>query len=257
MTVSRLKTTYQKNMLIGQSVSVLIMLFICLIFCDLGSVYNSIRGIIITPVIIETPDKQKSHVNIPRKTLVGGRTPEMKSGFLGFDVNFKIIPEASTRNLSIPSPTVYLPDRPVIQPDSVSFSPIEGDLMGEFYADGYDYIFRHEKRAESLERDVIVLEKTDPEYPFVAQERGVEGEVIVLVYIDSNGKLSSFPVESDNGGVQTLEYYVVREFPGDWFFAQNLIEVLPQWKFGPRLENGDPTGGFLKIKYSYVLKSGE
>ena len=83
----------------------------------------------------------------------------------------------------------------------------------------------------------------------------MEGEVIVLVYINERGVLSPFPLQSEDGKVRMLEYYVVKEQPNDWFFAKMLLDVLPQWKFSPRIANGNSVGGFLNIKYSYVLES--
>jgi hypothetical protein len=110
-----------------------------------------------------------------------------------------------------------------------------------------------------------VLVKQDPEYPMVARKARKEGEVKILVYVDEHGVLTPFPSEIVrdkrvkplqyviDGHPQTLEYCVISEEPRDWFFAKNLIKVLPVWRFAPKTAMGAPVGDFLVIGYKYCL----
>lgn len=255
MAVNRLKTTYQRNMLIGHGVSIVLVLLCCLFFYGDTYIREDISQSFTSSVIIENQDDCNNKTPISGKITVGGRMPEMRRGFLGFNIDFNIIPETSIGPISIPSPSIFQPNQPLIQPDNISFTPIDGDQLGVYTPDGYDYIFRLEKQIQSVERDVIVLRKRDPDYPLVAQERGVEGEVIILVYVNDKGVMTPFPVQSEDGQVQMLEYYVIMENPKDWFFVKKLVEVLPQWKFSPKIANGNAIGGFLNIRYSFVLES--
>ena len=78
-------------------------------------------------------------------------------------------------------------------------------------------------------REILVVHKENPKYPFVARDAGKEGVIAVLVYIDSIGELSTFPPWVAGEGIQTLEYtvggerkvfnYAVKEDPPDRFFA--------------------------------------
>ncbi len=115
----------------------------------------------------------------------------------------------------------------------------------------------------SLNRPIGVVRRVDPEYPYVAREANKEGEIIVLVYVDSVGELSTFPDWLQGDGIQTLEHtvngkprtlsYAVRESSPGWFFAANFLKVLPQWRFVPRVSDSQPVGAPLRIKYTYCL----
>ena len=187
MAVNRLKTTYQRNMLIGQGVSLVLVLFYCVIFCDYDHTRDVINQSFTSSVIIEYPDEYNNSTFISGKINIGGRRPEMMDGFLGFNVSFRIIPEVSADHSPIPSPVVFQPNHPFIRPESVSFSPIDGDQLGVYTPNEYDYIFRMDKHTQSIERDVTVLRKRDPEYPFVAQERGVEKLNVIVLFVASAG----------------------------------------------------------------------
>ena len=87
----------------------------------------------------------------------------------------------------------------------------------------------------------------------MAQERNIEGEVIILIYIGVDCRMHSFPLESPDGNISFVDYFIISEEPADWFFADNLIKVFPEWSFLPRIEKGKAIGSYLKIKYSFCL----
>ena len=190
-------------------------------------------------------------------------------GFLGFDI--KIIPD---KNMEITPPQTPL-ELPEVYSDAegdtsvvLSFSPIESDDTGVYIPEivGHGYK-KFEDESEPINRDIAVIYKVDPDYPIVAEEAGKEGKVILLIHVDEEGNLSLFPegVEgsserpiqmlkfSVNGRKDSLEYVIATEEPKDWFFASNLVKVIPDWKFRPSIENGVPVPKFLFITYDFCL----
>lgn len=113
------------------------------------------------------------------------------------------------------------------------------------------------------DRNVEVILRTDPEYPFVARDAAKEGEITVLVFIDSNGELATFPAWLSGEGIKTLEYtingegkvfqYAMKEEPAGWFFAKNFLKVLPKWTFTPKIESGISVPSLLRIKFNFCL----
>ena len=143
---------------------------------------------------------------------------------------------------------------------------MEGGEKGLFLPEDYttaSLLLPPEVVRPPANRDIDVVYKLDPEYPFVARDAGKEGGITVLVYIDSTGELSTFPPWIAGEGIQTLEYtvgnrtkvfnYAVKEDPPDWFFAQNFIKVLRTWVFAPRIVDGNPVNSLLRIKYRFCL----
>jgi len=204
----------------------------------------------------------------PAMVAVGGINPYAMAhdGFLGF-VNLR--PVCQAPELIAERPDVYDPDFAPLGIDSTpSFSTVEGDEEGLFLPEEYtiaDAYLPPENVRPPVTRQVQVVYKPDPEYPFVARDAGKEGNITVLVYIDSAGELTTFPDWIGGEGIQTLEYtvgstrrivnYAVKEEPPGWFFAKNFLKVLPEWVFAPSIRNGKPVSSLLRIKYNFCLGS--
>jgi outer membrane biosynthesis protein TonB len=206
------------------------------------------------------------HSDEPAQVAVGGMNPNAiaHEGFLGF-VNLR--PEPQAPEPIAERPNVSIPDLAPLAFDSTpSFSIVEGDEHGLFLPEEYtaanEYLPSQNVRPPGT-REILVVQKEDPEYPFVALDAGMEGVIVVLVYVDSTGELSTFPAWIAGDGIQTLEYrvggkrkifnYAVKENPPDWFFAKNFIKVLQKWVFAPRIEDGKPVNSLLRIKYRFCL----
>ncbi|MFZ2541771.1 MAG: hypothetical protein WAW75_08360 [Gallionella sp.] len=185
-------------------------------------------------------------------------------GFQGF-VNIRPVPE-----LVIPLPLPQdkkahelaqldekdLPSDPVMAGSDTVVTPIDHSEAGFIPA-------TKEPQQELLTRDVQVLNRVDPEYPFVAREAYKEGKINVLVYIDSLGNLTTFPDWIAGETIKTLTFkldgsiikfnYAIKEDPQDWFFGKNFLEVLPKWKFIPGIKEGKPVNTLLNIKYTFCI----
>ncbi len=206
--------------------------------------------------------------NKPARVTVGGLNPYALShdGFLGF---LDLRPENKASVLTAEEPEIYLRRHPPLEADEdLSFSINEGEGEGIYITDDYATAappVGPQAERTPLTRDVVVVRRIDPEYPFVARADGKEGNITVLVYIDSTGELTIFPDWVGGDGIQTLEYttgstrsiinYAVKEEPPGWFFAQSFIKVLPEWVFAPSIRDGRPISSMLRIKYRFCLGS--
>ncbi len=263
---SHLQTYYQRNMLIGLCVSVLA--------ASGAGVYLStlqaLPGQTIPELACDLHLYAKTDSSRTNSESVepgsGGFNPyaEQHQGFMGFATLYprSIVPIAA--KIHIPSYDLS-PDAPEDDAALLSYSPFEGSSDGVYIPDGIGYAQAGGPafRTEPLNRDIVVVRMVDPEYPYVARMAGKEGQLVVLVYLDSLGRLSEFPPWVAGEGKCELEYgvedrpvtadYAYTEDPPDWFFVENFLKVLPEWRFAPRLENGRPVRALLRIRYSFCL----
>lgn len=68
-----------------------------------------------------------------------------------------------------------------------------------------------------------ILTQTSPEYPLIARQAGIQGEVIISATIDSHGEVVDMKVVS-----------------GPPLLYQAAMKALAQWKFEPTYLNGEP-----------------
>lgn len=262
---SDLQIFYQRNMLYGlllaSGLAVLVAVYIAAL--DTPRSPTHYRAVVWT----EHPARQEELLTASSSpSLISplGVRPASLDGFLGFrnirptgDVP---VPGASPESVELPTGTL-----------EVAFSDATIGGIGDFDG-GLDYLPVNaaimsepvtEPGRQSVNRDILVVNRVDPEYPWVAREEGKEGEIIVLVYLDSTGNLSTFPDWITGNGIRTLEYtvdgrtalaeYALSERPEGWYFASNFLKVLPHWRFAPCIENGRPVASLLRIKYTFCL----
>lgn len=269
MRPSEQQIRYQRNMLIGLIMAVALSLGFGVWVRSLDGPALMINSLLTLPNLVILDHELVEHSDEPARLAVGGMNPYSNAhdGFLGF-VNLR--PEPLAPELIAKRPVVYIQDFAPMSDDSApSFSTIAGTEQGLFLPEEYSTANAHlppEDIRPPVTRQIQVLYKLDPEYPWVAREAGKEGLVVVLVYVDSTGGLSTFPSWVEGEGIQTLRYtvagrrkvlnYAVKEDPPDWFFAHNLLKVLSNWMFSPRVENGRAVNSMLLIKFRFCLGQG-
>jgi len=266
-----MKAAYQPIMLLAQLCIVVfvgIMILLSYIPHRLSdNVTNNIRTIELSVVIQDSSAViQEDH---PAKTILSGlnKYASRHEGFIGH-INLIPVPDLIPSEL-IPAPAIIDEDEDMeIKMSVVSYSPYEGNDTGIFISKdviaGTEY--STDANTDTVLRvdyqEIQVKKKIDPEYPFVAKDEGKEGEIIVLVYIDSIGELSLFP-EHIVGDIHTLQYvkngqttqfqYAAKEDPTGWYFIDNFLQVLTAWEFSPRIVDGTPVSAPLRIKYRFCL----
>ncbi|UWX03758.1 energy transducer TonB [Pseudoxanthomonas sp. NC8] len=77
-----------------------------------------------------------------------------------------------------------------------------------------------------------------PKYPVEAAQNGIAGEVILLVDIDADGRVTDVQVEKATP-------------PG--VFDANTIAAARQWRFEPALRDGRPVAGRQRVPVTFSL----
>jgi len=77
-----------------------------------------------------------------------------------------------------------------------------------------------------------------PDYPAAALNAGLEGDVIVRLQIDANGKVSQASVVGHEGGV-------------DPALDKAAIEALRQWRFQPAMRDGRAINSIVQVPVEF------
>ncbi|GAA4362809.1 energy transducer TonB [Kangiella marina] len=90
----------------------------------------------------------------------------------------------------------------------------------------------------SQESEAMPMYRTQPNYPIVAQQRGLEGWVLLTYDVDTSGTLSNIAViDSEPRKI----------------FDKEAVRALRKWKFKPGMTNGQPiasVGQTVKIEFN-------
>lgn len=212
-------------------------------------------------------------------------------GFLGF---IRLEPKMTLPEpVVIPQP-VYTDETDIDDiPDLgiASYALEEGNDTGVFLPELVD-IPPHQFVDESAKQDttlfsrpVMVIHKIQPDVPPVAEMNEKEGYVEILMLVDKQGNPGNFfcrtPTDEDVAGPvleltvvlknnshatlqffindhdNTLRYVIIEERPKDYYFADYLLKVLPQWRFAPAIKDGQPVESFVLVQYHFCRSDDE
>jgi TonB family protein len=87
----------------------------------------------------------------------------------------------------------------------------------------------------------VVVEKTEPEYPREARERGAEGRVVLQAVIRADGSVD---------GVQVLR---VPQVSGGEFLVEAAARAVRQWRYLPAQLHGDPVNAYFTVVVHFQL----
>ena len=243
--VSPMKTEYQKNMLLGLGITTLLcfILSISLLTLPAPTESLSIRPIH-TPVVdacIFDRLKTVPDDNPERLSVALDLTIEVAAKYIHIDHGHNVCSLKELLRWHLQSKTSSQRVRGwSTSSDRMLYSPeprgpgIGG--RGGLYAEPI-----------SIESKILV------DYPEPALRAGIEGETVVLVWVEATGRLGSFTVEGADGVATQVPYYVEHESPSGWDFATSVLEVIPSWYFSPKIENGRKVGGFLRIRHRFRI----
>lgn len=79
-----------------------------------------------------------------------------------------------------------------------------------------------------------------PDMPEMAKMAGVQGKVIVQVYVDKKGEVK--------------KWKIVKEEPKDLGFGEEVEKIIPKWKFTPAIQQGNPVGVWIAIPFNFKYK---
>ena len=93
--------------------------------------------------------------------------------------------------------------------------------------------------AEGLDGPPSVVRRVKPIYPETARRRRLEGETLLQVLVEADGRVAELSV------LKSL---------GDEAMDRAAIEAVRQWRFTPPLVNGDPVSVWIVITVDFNLK---
>jgi periplasmic protein TonB len=79
-----------------------------------------------------------------------------------------------------------------------------------------------------------------PDYPALAKLSGSPGKVFVNVFIDTHGDVK--------------RYAVISVDPAGLGFDDEVLKVIPKWRFTPAIQQGRPVGVWVTIPFRFKLK---
>jgi protein TonB len=79
-----------------------------------------------------------------------------------------------------------------------------------------------------------------PEMPEMAKLAGVQGKVVIQVYVDKKGEVKKWKIASEK--------------PPNLGFADEVVKIIPKWKFTPAIQQGNPVGVWIAIPFNFQYK---
>ena len=87
--------------------------------------------------------------------------------------------------------------------------------------------------------DYVILKMVKPVYPPDALEMGMEGYVLIEVYVNKNGRVSGAWVRSSYGPIS---------------FEKSALDAVKQFEFDPIKENGKSTSFWVSFIVKFKLR---
>ncbi|NIO27858.1 MAG: TonB family protein [Candidatus Latescibacteria bacterium] len=79
-----------------------------------------------------------------------------------------------------------------------------------------------------------------PAYPQMARDVGMEGFVLMKVYVDKKGNVK--------------KWEVMKAEPTGLGFEEEVIKVIPNWKFTPAIQQNQPVGAWIAVPFNFEFK---
>jgi len=264
MRVSRLKTTYQRNILISQG----IVLFLSgVAFCwlsqlgpptEVSELYELSNQKVIRQWVEGRPTVSSTSANVPSGPGSGIARSGREVTYPRMGNPVVISNGLSAVNQLRRSSSFSIEDSSflsgAIDDDGTYFAGPNYEDDGYFGTAVYGmFDLPEERSSELLSQPVRLVVSCDPDYPLIAADAGKEGEVEFLVLIDSTGRPALFWHQQDDGLVQMIDHLLLREEPPDWFFAQKAWESIETCQFSPRVEDGRAVSTMVRLTCYFCL----
>lgn len=288
----RMKASYQRNMLLANAVVWLLVIVGVVGYYLSDRPPDDVRSVaeprMLDSRIVIQDSSQVSHDtthaavrSLPSLNPYATR----HEGFMGF-IRLEPKRKVAEQVVKIPEPIYAMePDLDAIPDlDLTSYALSEGTDTGVFLPEVIDVpAFTPSVSPPPLSRLVMVIDCLPAEVPPIAEMNGKAGYVEILLLIGKDGKPESFSCRTPDGtstdgpvfeldvvlknnqqatlqfyisGHNTLQYVTVQETPKDYYFARNLLKVLPQWQFAPAIRDGQPIESFVLVQYHFC-RSGD
>lgn len=143
--------------------------------------------------------------------------------------------------------TTVIPDQADIPPAQPHFDPIESGTDGGGGESGAGYLAGHFDVVPSIEiwipREVepkLLSSNPQPDFPEMAKRARINGTVHIKVFVDRHGDVR--------------RYQIVKENPSELGFGEEVLKVIPRWKFTPALQQNEPVGVWVTFPFKFEIK---
>ncbi len=79
-----------------------------------------------------------------------------------------------------------------------------------------------------------------PDFPEIARNAGVEGMVVMKIYVDTKGNVR--------------KWEVMKAQPAGLGFEEEVIKVIQKWKFTPAIQQNKPVGAWIAVPFNFEFK---
>lgn len=90
----------------------------------------------------------------------------------------------------------------------------------------------------AVEKDPIPIKAVQPPYPEIARRAGIQGSVVLRVWVDKEGKVRQANIVKSDADI----------------FNQPAIDAAMQWVFAPALMKSGPVSVWVSIPFRFTLK---
>jgi protein TonB len=99
-----------------------------------------------------------------------------------------------------------------------------------------DLLFRGEIRVDPSEQQSRLIHSVAPEYPEVARLAGIDGDVLLRIFVGRDGTVRDMDPVS-----------------GPSVLARAAMRAVEQWRYAPALVNGHPVGVITSVTLAFRL----
>ena len=183
----------------------------------------------------KSPVTEKEKIQKSNKVPVKDKTPAKK-----VEKNPRIVPEIKeTEDSNITSNSANGKLEAVIDSTKKDSEEDGSEVAGDFSRTKQFGDLPSESR-EQPSSDIEIIDEIKPEYPYFAEKRGHEGKVLLRVEVLPSGK---------SGRIEIVESSGYRELD------QAAKNVIPKWKFKPKVTNGEPSVGEKLMTITFKIES--
>ena len=155
----------------------------------------------------------------------------------------RIPPVVDQSGLILPVDDAVITDQPpvenVVQPTGQGAGPVGGDTSGPVSGAGGGIVAETIPPPDTYtyrEVEPEVTHKVIPAYPDIAKLAAMDGNVIVRVFVGTDGRVKRAEIEKGND-----------------LFNDAALEAVRQWRFTPALNNNQPVGVWVRIPIHFQI----
>lgn len=192
---------------------------------------------LLTKISTIQPDREEDyHVLInPRKPQP---PPELEQEEKLEEIKKQKTPEKKPLKQPMPQPRLDIPTNS-LNPNMPGTIPMNNLLNQDIKVSESRFVTAY--GLNEVDKSPTPVRKFQPRYPFEAQQKGIEGKVLVRCVIDSTGM------------PQEPEIYSVEPKEVEGVFDEAALECIMKFKFKPAMKGGEPVDCIVRVPFTFSV----